>query len=140
MRRPAAIARCACPIHIPSIRSGMTSIASRRLKVKNAPSESEPEITIRPAAKSTRAWAMSGRKVEKRDVQRSLPVGVDRPLEDGIRCGIEVRGPPLLLRERLDDVNARDRLLRDDRHLGEGLLDVAKDGLGRGCSDRRSAR
>ena len=66
---------------------------------------------------------------EQRDVERSLPVGVDRPLEDGVRRGIEVRGPPLLLRERLDDVDARDRLLGDDRDLGEGLLDVAQDGL-----------
>ena len=55
MRRPAAIARCACPIHIPSIRSGITSMASRRLKLKNAPSESEPEMTIRPAANNTSA-------------------------------------------------------------------------------------
>ncbi len=66
---------------------------------------------------------------EQRHVERALPVGVDRPLEDGVRCGIEVRGPPLLLRERLDDVDARDRLLGDDRDLGEGLLDVAQDGL-----------
>ena len=65
---------------------------------------------------------------QQRDVERSLSVGVDRPLEDGVRCGIEVRGPPLLLRERLDDVNARDRLLGDDRDLGEGLLDVAQTG------------
>ena len=40
-----------------------------------------------------------------------------------------MRGPTLLLRERLDDVDARDRLLGDDRDLGEGLLDVAQDGL-----------
>ena len=59
----AAIARCAWPIHIPSMRSGMTSIASRRLNAKNAPSESEPEITMRPATSSTSACATSGRNV-----------------------------------------------------------------------------
>ena len=63
IRLPAAIARWAWPIHIPSIRSGMTSIASNRLNVKKAPRESEPEITIRPAASSTNACATSGRKV-----------------------------------------------------------------------------
>ena len=37
MRSPAAIARCAWPIHMPSMRSGITSMASRRLKVKKSP-------------------------------------------------------------------------------------------------------
>ena len=34
-----------------------------------------------------------------------------------------------LLRERLDDVHAGDRLLRDDRDLRERLLNVAEDGM-----------
>jgi hypothetical protein len=64
-----ALARRGRPLsladHIPSMRSGMTSIASRRLKVKKAPSDSEPETTMRPAASSTSACAMSGRNVRR---------------------------------------------------------------------------
>ena len=63
MRSPAAMARCAWPIHMPSIRSGMTSMASSRLKAKKAPSESEPEMTMRPAASSTSACASGGKNV-----------------------------------------------------------------------------
>ena len=48
IRSPDAVARCACPIHMPSIRSGMTSISTSTLKAKNELSASSPLATIRP--------------------------------------------------------------------------------------------
>ena len=65
MRSPAAVARWACPTHMPSMRSGITSMASRRLNAKKSPIESEPETTIRPASRSTAACATSGRNVRR---------------------------------------------------------------------------
>ena len=61
IRSPDAVARWACPIHMPSIRSGMTSIRTRTLKAKNEFRASSPLATIRPPYSSTVAWAMSGR-------------------------------------------------------------------------------
>ena len=37
IRSPEAVARCAWPIHMPSIRSGMTSKASNRLNATKSP-------------------------------------------------------------------------------------------------------
>ncbi len=63
---------------------------------------------------------------EQRDVERALPVRRDALAEDGLGGSLELRLLGLLLRERLDDVDAHDVLLghgRDVRHL---LLDVAQ--------------
>ena len=65
MRSPDATARTACPIHIPSMRSGMTSIARRRLKATKLPGDSDPDTTMRPATRSTAAWATIGMKVSR---------------------------------------------------------------------------
>ncbi len=35
IRSPDAVARCAWPIHMPSIRNGMTSMSTRMLNEKN---------------------------------------------------------------------------------------------------------
>ena len=123
------MARWACPIHMPSIRNGITSMASRRLKAKNAPSEREPEMTMPPGREQDERLRDEREEREQRDVDRALAVRRERPGEHGVgRCG-EVLRAPVLLRERLHDVHAGDRLLRDDGHLRERLLDVAQDGM-----------
>ena len=61
IRSPDAVARCAWPIHMPSIRSGITSISTSTLNWMNAPSESDPDTTMRPPTSSTAACAISGR-------------------------------------------------------------------------------
>ena len=63
---------------------------------------------------------------EQRDVQRPLRVGLHAHREDAVA---RVPEPPLdliLLGERLDDVDADDRLLRHRRDVGELLLHVAQ--------------
>ena len=62
IRSPEAVARCDCPIHMPSIRSGCTSMTTRTLKKMNEPSVRSPFTTIRPPTSSTIACATSGRK------------------------------------------------------------------------------
>ena len=66
---------------------------------------------------------------EQRDEERPLPVRGERLREDGVGGITEALGAASLLRERLDDVHAGDRLLRDDRDLRERLLNVAEDGV-----------
>ena len=44
-RSPDAVARCAWPIHMPSIRSGITSIIRSRLKAKKPPIVRSPWTT-----------------------------------------------------------------------------------------------
>ena len=62
IRSPDAVARCAWPIHMPSMRSGITSMSTRTLNWMNAPIDSVPFTTMRPPTSSTAAWASSGRK------------------------------------------------------------------------------
>ncbi len=66
---------------------------------------------------------------EQGDVDGALAIRRERLREDGVGGGCEAIRPPVLLRERLDDVNAGDRLLGDGRDLAERLLDVAEHGL-----------
>jgi hypothetical protein len=56
-----------------------------------------------------------------------LPVGVDRPLEDGLRASPELLRLQLLLRERLDDVDADDVLLGHRGDVRDLLLHIAQD-------------
>ena len=61
IRSPDAVARWDWPTHIPSMRSGMTSITTRMLKKKNDPKSSVPFATIRPPTSRTPACMISGR-------------------------------------------------------------------------------
>ena len=61
IRSPDAVARCDWPIHMPSIRSGITSITTSTLKKKKVPMSSVPFATIRPPASRTPACMISGR-------------------------------------------------------------------------------
>ncbi len=63
---------------------------------------------------------------EERHVGRALPVRADRLPEQRLVADAELRLLRRLLRERLDDVDADDVLLRDRRDVGELLLDVAQ--------------
>ena len=66
---------------------------------------------------------------EQRYVERALRVCAHRGLEDVVG---RLPEPPLgllLLGERLDDVNADDRLLGDGRDLAELLLDLPQRGV-----------
>ena len=63
---------------------------------------------------------------EQRDVERALPEGADGLLEDGAGGALELRLAAILLRERLDDVDADDRLLRHRRDVAELLLHLAQ--------------
>ncbi len=63
---------------------------------------------------------------EHRHVERPLAVGAEALVEDRLRPPLEERLLPLLLRERLHDVDADDRLLGDRRHVGHLLLHVAQ--------------
>ena len=129
IRSPDAVARCAWPIHMPRLRSGTISIASSRLKTKNSLSVSEPLTTIRPAASSTARLREQRQEREQRHVDRALAERAHRRVEDGSRRALEQRLAALLLRERLDDVDADDRLLGDRRDVAELLLDVAQHGV-----------
>ena len=129
MRSPAAIARCAWPTHIPIMRSGITSIASRRLNAKNAPMRQRSRDDHAPRDEQHGRLREQREERQERDVDRPLPIRVERPLEDRVGRPREALRAPLLLRERLHDVDADDALLGDRRHVGELLLDVAQDGL-----------
>ena len=63
---------------------------------------------------------------EERHVRRALPVRADRLREERLVAAGELRLLGRLLRERLDDVDADDVLLRDRRDVGELLLHVAE--------------
>ena len=65
-------------------------------------------------------------EAEQRHVERALPVREDGLLEDRVRALLELRLLLLLLRERLDDVDADDVLLGDRGDVGHLLLDVAQ--------------
>ena len=62
MRSPDAVERCAWPIHIPSPRSGMMTMPSKRLKMKKEPMNAGLRATIRAPNSRTAACARSGRK------------------------------------------------------------------------------
>ena len=114
---------------MPSIRSGTISIASSRLKTKNCGSVSEPLTTMRPRDEQHGGLREQRQEGEQRHVDRALPVRAHRRLEDRSGRALELRLAALLLRERLDDVDADDRLLRDRRDVAELLLDVAQHGV-----------
>ena len=63
---------------------------------------------------------------DQRDVRRALPVRPQRLLEHELRAVAELLLLGRLLRERLDDVDADDVLLRHRRDVGEALLHVAQ--------------
>ena len=63
---------------------------------------------------------------EQRDVERALLVRRDALPEDRLGRTLELRLLGLLLRERLDDVDADDVLLGDGRDVRHLLLDVAQ--------------
>ena len=63
---------------------------------------------------------------DQRHVDRALPVRAERLLEDELGADAELLLLGRLLRERLDDVDADDVLLRDGRDVGEPLLHVAQ--------------
>ncbi len=67
---------------------------------------------------------------QQRDVERPLPVRGERLAEHRVRGTAEALRAPVLLRERLDDVDAGDGLLGDDCDLCERLLHLAQDRLG----------
>ena len=64
---------------------------------------------------------------EQRHVERALAEGADGLLEDGAGRALELRLAALLLRERLDDVDADDRLLGHGRDVTQLLLHLAQD-------------
>ena len=64
---------------------------------------------------------------EQGDVERLLAGRPDRLLEDRFAPGVELGLLAVLLRERLDDVDADDVLLGDRRHVRHPLLDVPQD-------------
>ena len=66
---------------------------------------------------------------EQRHVERALPERADGLLEDGAGRALELRLAAILLRERLDDVDADDRLLGHGRDVAELLLHLAQDGV-----------
>jgi hypothetical protein len=82
------------------MRSGITSIARSRLNVKNAPVESDPEITA-PGAKQHESLGDERKEGKERDVQRALPVRCERPGEDGVRGTRTGDGAASLLRKDL---------------------------------------
>ena len=107
----------------------MTSIASRRLNAKNAPSESEPGDHHAAGDEQHERLRDERQERQQRDVEGALPVRRERLREDGVGRGGEPLRAALLLGERLDDVHAGDRLLRDRRDVRELLLDVAQHGV-----------
>ena len=107
----------------------MTSIASRRLKREERPERERAGDDHATGGEQHERLRDERQEREKRDVERALPVRGERLRRRRCRAASEALGAPLLLRERLDDVNAGDRLLRDDRDLRERLLDVAEHGL-----------
>ncbi len=61
IRSPDAVARCAWPIHMPSARSGSTSIARKRKIAVKLPAVRLPSATMRAPISSTAACATDGR-------------------------------------------------------------------------------
>ena len=81
MRSPEAVARCAWPIHMPSARSGSTSIARKRLNATKSPSESVPLRDHPPADEQDRGLREQRQEAEHRDVERALAVRLDAQRE-----------------------------------------------------------
>ena len=127
MRSPEAVARWAWPIHMPSIRSGATSMFRSRLNgEERAEAERAGDDHVARRRAAPRAWASIGRKESSGTYTARWRFARTVCAEDVVRAPLEARLPPLLLRERLDDVDADDRLLGDRRDVGEALLDVAQ--------------
>jgi len=61
---------------------------------------------------------------DQRDIEGTLPVRLDRLVEDRLGPGLELLALARLLCERLDDVDADDVLLGDGCDVGELLLDL----------------
>ena len=102
-------------------------MSTRTLKAKKAV---ERELPVRNHAAAVEKHDRLGdqrQEGEQRDVERPLPVGVDRTPEDALGLLAELRGLVLLLGERLDDVDADDVLLGHGGDVGELLLHVAED-------------
>ncbi len=97
--------------------------------MKNAPSVSEPDIDHPSRGEQHERLRDERHERQERHVQRPLPVRGQRLLEDRVGRLAEVLLAARLLRERLHDVDAGDRLLGDDGDLCELLLDLAQDGL-----------
>ena len=83
-----------------------------------------------PADEQHRPLREQGQEREQWHIERTLAVGRDALPEDRLRPVLELLLLGLLLRERLDDVDADDVLLGDGRHVGELLLHVSQ---GRVC-------
>ena len=136
MRAPLATARCAWPIHMPSMRSGNTSIPSSRVKVTKSPSVMRPETTARPPMRSTAATASVGRNSSSGRYDGALARRLDVRVEHVLRALAEALRLALLLAEGLHDAHADDVLLGLRRHVGEALLHVGQHGV----RDARVAR
>ena len=103
------------------------SIITKRLNAKNAPTR-QAAAGDHPAADEQHGRLREQRhEREQRHVERALPVRPHALGEDGLRPPRELRRLVLLLRERLDDVDADDVLLGDRRDVGHLLLHVAQD-------------
>ena len=79
-----------------------------------------------PADEQDRRLREQRQEAEHRDVERALPVRLDAQREDLLGAPLELLLLGLLLRERLDDVDADDVLLGDGRDVGHLLLHVAQ--------------
>ena len=96
------------------------------MKATNAPDVSEPCATIRAPTSSTAACASSGRNERSGTyVARCRLARIVCAKSASLRRA-ELLLLGRLLRERLDDVDADDVLLRDGRDVGELLLHVAQ--------------
>ena len=88
IRSPDAVARCAWPIHMPSERSGMISIAEVEVERDEAADASARRSSTMRAPTSRTAGLREHRHPgDERDVERALPVGAQRLLEDRLRSG-----------------------------------------------------
>ncbi len=107
----------------------MTSIASNRLNVKKAPSGKRARDHHPTCGEQHQCLRDEREEGQERHVERPLPIRGERPLEDGVGGFGEPLLASRLLRERLHDVDAGDRLLRDRRDVGEVLLHLPQHGL-----------
>ena len=114
---------------MPSMRSGMTSIARSRLNAKKLPERERARDDHAAGDEQHRALRDKRQEGQQRDVEGPLPVRREGLLEDGVGGARELVQAVLLLREGLHDVDADDALLRDRRDVRELLLYVAEDRL-----------
>ena len=127
MRSPDAVARCAWPIHMPSCRSGITSM--RQVEVE-AHEVAQRERAVRDhvaADEQDRRLREQRQEAEERDVE--APAAGSRftlSTKTSSDLALELRLLGRFLRERLDDVDADDVLLGDGRDVGHLLLHVAE--------------